>query len=61
MTRHALKRHVSATFAALVAMSATGYAGEPNFLPNMMAFPNPTGVATTYSTTGKVALDGPFF
>jgi len=61
MTRHALKRHVSATLAALAAMSATGYAGEPNLLPNMMAFPNPTGVAATYSTTGKVALDGPFF
>jgi hypothetical protein len=59
--KQALKRHISATLAALAAMSAPGYAGEATFLPNMLAFPNPTGVAATFSTTGKIALDGPFF
>ncbi|HYT97848.1 MAG TPA: hypothetical protein VEO36_11040, partial [Casimicrobiaceae bacterium] len=27
----------------------------------MLLFPNPTGLATTYSATGKIPLDGPFF
>jgi cytochrome c peroxidase len=30
-------------------------------LPNMLRFPNPTGYAATFSTTGKVDLTGPFF
>ena len=55
------RRRVAAGLAALFAISAAGHAGEPAFLPNLLAFPNPTGVAATYSTTGKVALDGPFF
>ena len=55
------RSHVAATLVALFAISATGYAVEPTFLPNMLSFPNPTGRAATFSTTGKIALDGPFF
>jgi hypothetical protein len=61
MSKHALWRRVGTGFAALLAMSATGYAGEAPFLPNRVTFPNPTGVAATFSTAGKIAMDGPFF
>jgi cytochrome c peroxidase len=54
-------RHLAVTLATLFSFGASGHAGQPNFLPNMRAFPNPTGLAATYSTTGKIALDGPFF
>ena len=55
------RRHVSAALAGFFAVSTAGYAGEATFLPNMLSFPNPTGLAATYSATGKIPLDGPFF
>ena len=62
MSSHTFKhRRIAAALIASLAVSAAGFAGEPGFLPNMAAFPNPTGVAATFSTMGRVALDGPFF
>jgi cytochrome c peroxidase len=61
MKRTFRRRYVTVALAALLALSASGYANQSNFLPNMAAFPSPTGVAATFSTTGKIALDGPFF
>ena len=55
------RRHVSAALAGFFAVSAAGHAGEATFLPSMLSFPNPTGLAATYSATGKIPLDGPFF
>ena len=56
-----MRRHVAAALAGLFAVSAAGHAGEATFLPSMLSFPNPTGFAATYSATGKIPLDGPFF
>ena len=46
--------------AALSLVSIPSLAGDTS-LPNMLRFPNPTGFAATFSTTGKVDLTGPFF
>jgi cytochrome c peroxidase len=51
----------SAGIAALALASAPGMAGERQALPNMVAFPNPSGVAATYSTKGEIDLANPFF
>jgi cytochrome c peroxidase len=32
-----------------------------HFLPNLFPFPNPTGILQTFSATGKIDLNGPFF
>jgi cytochrome c peroxidase len=61
MKRALMRRHVAAALAGLFAVSAAGHAGESTFLPSMLSFPNPTGLAATYSATGKIPLDGPFF
>src|SRR5437764_15497157 len=45
----------------LLALSATVKADSPSRLPNMLPFPNPTGHAATYSTTGSIDLTNPFF
>jgi hypothetical protein len=54
-------RHLWTVLAGLLIVSAAGAAGEQSFLPNMRPFPNATGLAATYSTAGKVDLQGPFF
>lgn len=54
-------RHLPAALLGLLAISATGNADPPTFLPNMLPFPNPTGRAATFSSVGKVDLTGPFF
>jgi len=46
--------------AGLSLVSIPSLAGD-TALPNMLRFPNPTGFAATFSTTGKVDLTGPFF
>jgi hypothetical protein len=46
--------------AGLSLVSAPGVAGITT-LPNMHRFPNATGFAATFSTTGSVDLTGPFF
>src|SRR5947199_9328453 len=56
-----MRRHSAAALVGLFAVSAAGHAGEATFLPSMLSFPNPTGLAATYSATGKIRLDGPFF
>src|SRR5438046_1339324 len=53
--------HLAAALAALFIVSAPGTAGEQSFLSGMLPFANPTGVAATFSTAGKVDLTGPFF
>src|SRR5438067_1685801 len=55
------RSRVAAALITFFAVSAAGHAGEATFLPNMLPFENATGLAATYSTTGKVPLDGPFF
>ncbi len=42
-------------------VSASGNARERSFLPSMLPFANPSGLAATFSTTGNVDLTGPFF
>jgi cytochrome c peroxidase len=54
-------RHLAVALAALSTVSAASNAGERSFLPNMLPFPNPSGLVATVSTTGKVDLTGPFF
>jgi cytochrome c peroxidase len=54
-------RHLWTALAGLLIVSAAGAAGEQSFLRNMVPFPNATGIAATYSTVGKVDLQGPFF
>ena len=55
------RRHLWTVLAGLLIVSAAGAAGEKSFLPSMLPFPNATGVAATYSTAGKIDLQGPFF
>src|SRR5438445_2332609 len=55
------RRHLAVALAALFFVSASGSADEQSFLPNMLRFANPTGIAATFSTAGKVDLTGPFF
>jgi cytochrome c peroxidase len=54
-------RHLWTVLAGLLIVSAASEAGEQSFLPSMLPFPNATGMAATYSTVGKVDLQGPFF
>ena len=54
-------RHLWTVLAGLLIVSAAGAAGEQSFLLNIVPFPNATGIAATYSTVGKVDLQGPFF
>src|SRR6266849_814505 len=62
MINHRFKhRHLAIVLGALFVVSAAGTAGDQSFLPNMLPFANPTGVAATFSTVGKVDLTGPFF
>jgi hypothetical protein len=61
MNRRFQRRHLCTAVAALLFVSASGNADEPAFLPNMLPFPNPTGLAATFSTAGNVNLQGPFF
>jgi cytochrome c peroxidase len=61
MSRLFQRRHLAVVLAALFIVSAPGTAGDNSFLPNMLPFPNSTGVAATFSTAGKVDLTGPFF
>jgi cytochrome c peroxidase len=44
-----------------LSLISTPVIGEDTALPNMLRFPNPTGYAATFSTTGTVDLSGPFF
>lgn len=55
------RRFAPQVLAATVAFSAPLQAGERTHLPNMLPFPNPGGLAATYSTEGSIDLTGPFF
>jgi len=55
------RRAVPAALAALYFVCAGGEAGAPPALPDMVPQRNATGAAATFSTTGKIPLDGPFF
>src|SRR5437867_10645855 len=61
MNRRFHRRHLAAALAALFIVSASGTGGDKSFLPNMLPFANPTGIAATFSTAGTVDLQGPFF
>src|SRR5262249_17505911 len=54
-------RFVPKLLAALLATSVPGYARGPSSMPSMLPFPNPTGLAATYSTAGSIDLPNPFF
>jgi cytochrome c peroxidase len=51
------------TWLALASLSlvSSSTIADDNKLENMQRFPNPSGYAATFSTTGKVDLTGPFF
>ncbi|MGE5102716.1 MAG: hypothetical protein ACM3SX_22235, partial [Deltaproteobacteria bacterium] len=55
------RRTVAASLGALFMVSLSGSADEHAFLPSMLPFANPSGLAATFSTTGKVDLTGAFF
>ena len=55
------RRRVALALAAVFSLSTSGFAREPMSLPNMLPLRNPTGFAATFSTTGSIPLDGPFF
>jgi hypothetical protein len=57
----ACRRPVAAALGALLLVSLSGNAGERSFLPNMLPFANPSGLAATFSSMGEVDLGGPFF
>jgi hypothetical protein len=61
MNRRFQRRNLAVVLAALFVVSASGTAGEQSFLPSMLPFANPAGVAATFSTSGTVDLTGPFF
>jgi len=44
-----------------LSLISTLVVAEDTQLPSMLPFPNPTGLAATFSTTGSVDLQGPFF
>ena len=44
----------------LLVAAAIGQLGQ-TFVPNGALFPNPKGTSSTYSTTGRIDLTGPFF
>jgi len=54
-------RHASPLLAALLAISAPGEAEHQGQMPDMVPFPNPSGFAATFSTTGSIDLTSPFF
>jgi hypothetical protein len=60
MTHRFRLRPVGLLLAGLSLVSFPSLAGD-TALPNMLRFPNPTGYAATFSTTGSVDLTGPFF
>jgi cytochrome c peroxidase len=60
MNRRFRHRPIWLLLAGLSLVSIPSLAGD-TALPNMLRFPNPTGYAATFSTTGKVDLTGPFF
>jgi cytochrome c peroxidase len=60
MNHHFRRRTVAMLLAGLSSVSLPGVADDAR-LPNMLRFPNPTGFAATFSTTGSVDLQGPFF
>jgi hypothetical protein len=45
----------------LLAISGSGSAAGPSFLPNMLPIENSSGVAATFSATGRIDFTGPFF
>jgi hypothetical protein len=45
----------------VMALNAAAQAGQPGQLPNLLPFPNATGLAATYSSTGAIDLSNPFF
>ena len=55
------RRRVALALAVVFSLSTPAVAGEPTSLPSMLPFRNPTGFAATFSTTGSIPLDGPFF
>jgi cytochrome c peroxidase len=66
MERNAMRRArrsklTTAAIAALALASAPGSAGDRRALPNMVAFPDASGVAATFSTQGSIDLTNPFF
>ena len=46
---------------ALLLGVTTVVMADSGVLPNLLPFPNPTGLLETFSTTGKMDLTGPFF
>lgn len=61
MNRRFRLRHLWSAVAGLLLVSTAGIAGERSFLPNMRLFANDTGLSATFSTSGRIDLDGPFF
>ena len=61
MSTPSARRYTSHLFAALLANSITGMADDHQEMPAMVPFPDPSGFAATFSTSGAIDLTGPFF
>jgi hypothetical protein len=58
--RHAF-RYAPQLLAAVLVVSVPGEAEHSTTSPDMVPFPNPTGFAATFSTTGSIDFSNPFF
>src|SRR4029450_9636379 len=58
--RHAF-RYAPQLLAAVLVVSVPGEAEHSTTSPDMVPFPNPTGFAATFSTTGSIHFSNPFF
>ncbi len=54
-------RYAPQLLAALLVVSVPGEAERQTQMPDMVPFPNPSGYAATFSTSGSIDLDSPFF
>ena len=61
MKRQHKRLLLAQALACAVGVSATADAGGPHSLPNLLPFPNASGLAATFSTQGGIDLDNPFF
>jgi hypothetical protein len=58
--RHPIRTSSIAVAASLIACIPTALA-DPARSPGLLLFDNPTGIAASYSTVGRIDLDNPFF
>jgi cytochrome c peroxidase len=56
-----MPRRALLALACTLTLAGGARAGQPATMPNLLPFPNDSGLAATYSTTGTIDLDNAFF